>query len=91
MDPQGFCTSERSTASRASSADRCSSATVKRSTVYPATLTPAQQRAATQTRDTVGRFEAPQAGIPFKSGTAAGEGKDFSTLFGTIGLPGLRI
>lgn len=57
----------------------------------PATPTPAQQRAAAQARDTVGRFDAPQAGIPSKSGSAAGEGEDFSTLFGTIGLPGLRI
>jgi hypothetical protein len=34
--------------------------------------------------------EQPQAGIPSKAGTGA-EGEDFSTLFGTIGLPNLQI
>ena len=56
-----------------------------------ATPTPAQQRAAAQARDTVGRFDAPQAGIPSRSGSSSSEGEDFSTLFGTIGLSGLRI
>lgn len=35
--------------------------------------------------------EPPQAGIPSKAGSAGGEGEDFSTLFGTLGLPNLRI
>jgi hypothetical protein len=34
--------------------------------------------------------EQPQAGIPSKAGTSA-EKEDFSTLFGTIGLPNLQI
>lgn len=34
--------------------------------------------------------EPPQAGIPSKSGSSA-EVEDFSTLFGTIGLPNLRV
>lgn len=35
--------------------------------------------------------DAPQAGIASKAGSAGGEGEDFSTLFGTLGLPNLRI
>lgn len=35
--------------------------------------------------------EAPQAGITSKAGGGAAGGEDFSTLFGTIGLPGLQI
>jgi hypothetical protein len=34
--------------------------------------------------------EQPQAGIPSKAGDS-GEAEDFSTLFGTLGLPNLRI
>ena len=34
--------------------------------------------------------EPPQAGIPSKAGSGA-EKEDFSTLFGTIGLPNLQI
>ena len=33
----------------------------------------------------------PQAGIPAKAGNSAESQEDFSTLFGTIGLPNLRI
>lgn len=33
----------------------------------------------------------PQAGIPSKAGATAGQAEDFSTLFGTIGLPNLKI
>lgn len=33
----------------------------------------------------------PQAGIPSKAGSAGGEEEDFSTLFGTLGLPNFRI
>lgn len=33
----------------------------------------------------------PQAGIGSKAGSASGEEEDFSTLFGTLGLPNLRI
>lgn len=33
----------------------------------------------------------PQAGIESKAGSASGESEDFSTLFGTLGLPNLRI
>lgn len=35
--------------------------------------------------------EAPQAGIPAKAGSSSEGADDFSTLFGTIGLPNLRI
>jgi hypothetical protein len=35
--------------------------------------------------------DAPQAGIGSKAGSAGGEAEDFSTLFGTLGLPNLRI
>jgi len=60
------------------------------------TPTAQQQRAAEQQRTPQGQFAAPaevapQAGIPSKAGGAADEPEDFSTLFGTIGLPGLRI
>lgn len=34
---------------------------------------------------------APQAGITSKAGTSGEDAEDFSTLFGTLGLPGLRI
>lgn len=57
----------------------------------PAAPSPAQQRAAEQARDKAGRWDAPQAGIQTKSGSSSSEGEDFSTLFGTIGLPGIRI
>jgi hypothetical protein len=33
----------------------------------------------------------PQAGIASKAGASAGQAEDFSTLFGTIGLPNLKI
>ena len=35
--------------------------------------------------------EPPQASIPSKAGAAGGEADDFSVLFGTLGLPNLRI
>lgn len=53
-----------------------------------------QQRAAEQQRNQVGQFanpDAPQAGIASKAGAGAADEGDFSTLFGTIGLPHLRI
>lgn len=48
----------------------------------PASLPPAGQQSPTS--------EAPQAGIPSKAGSSV-EKEDFSTLFGTIGLPHLQI
>jgi len=61
----------------------------------PATPSPQQQRAAEQARTAQGQFTAPgsgpQAAIPSKAGSSSDDGEDFSTLFGTIGLPGLRI
>lgn len=55
--------------------------------------TAAQARAAEQARNQVGQFagDAPQAGIASKAGGSGGAGEDFSTLFGTLGLPGLQI
>lgn len=35
--------------------------------------------------------EQPQAGIRSKAGSESGEAEDFSTLFGTLGLPNIRI
>lgn len=61
----------------------------------PAAPSPQQQRAQQQQRNDVGQFatdeEAPQAGIPSRAGQSSDDGEDFSTLFGTIGLPTLRI
>ena len=45
---------------------------------------PSQGRPATQA-------EPPQAGIGTKAGSASDDGEDFSTLFGTLGLPNFRI
>lgn len=53
--------------------------------------TPQQQRAAEQPRTPAGRFDAPQAGIPSKSGSSSEPTSDFSTLFGTLGMPEFRI
>jgi hypothetical protein len=55
--------------------------------------TPQQQRAAEQARNTQGQFtdpNAPQEGIPSKAGDSSTT-EDFSALFGTLGLPDLRI
>lgn len=37
------------------------------------------------------REDPPQAGIRSKAGSESGEAEDFSTLFGTLGLPNIRI
>lgn len=50
----------------------------------PATTPPGEGR------DSVAEPDPPQAGIPSKAGSSA-EKEDFSTLFGTIGLPHLQI
>ena len=60
----------------------------------PAAPTAQQQRAAEQQRNDAGQFtnpDAPQAGIPSQAGNSSDAVEDFSTLFGTIGLPNLRI
>lgn len=49
----------------------------------------AQAAPAAQTAQTAPA--APQAGIPSKAGAGAEPAEDFSTLFGTIGLPNLRV
>lgn len=51
---------------------------------------PTAQAPAAATPPPASPGEQPQAGIPSRSGTGA-EGEDFSTLFGTIGLPHLQI
>ena len=57
----------------------------------PATPTAQQQRVAEQPRTPVGTFAAPQVGLTSKSGASADGAEDYSTLFGTLGLPGFRI
>ena len=59
----------------------------------PPAPTPQQQRAAAQPRNEVGQFagDQPQVGIPSTAGASGDEPEDFSTLFGTIGLPNIRI
>lgn len=59
----------------------------------PAAPTAQQQRAAEQQRNGAGQFatDAPQAGIPNRAGSSASEPNDFSTLFGTAGLPNLMV
>ena len=57
--------------------------------------TPQQLRAAEQARAATGQFtnpgDSPQAGILGKAGNSSDSEEDFSTLFGTIGLPNFRI
>lgn len=56
--------------------------------------TPQQQRAAEQTRNGAGQFhntDAPQAGIPSKAGMSGEAAEDYSALWGTLGLPNLRL
>lgn len=56
--------------------------------------TPQQQRAAEQVRNNVGQFhnpDAPQAGIPSKAGMSGEAAEDFTALWGTLGLPNLRL
>lgn len=55
----------------------------------PAATSPAAE-APVQTTKTQPKAEPPQAGIPAKAGSGS-TGEDFSTLFGTIGLPNLQI
>jgi hypothetical protein len=53
-----------------------------------------QQRAAEQTRNDVGQFhnpDAPQAGIQSKAGMSGESAEDYSALWGTLGLPNLRL
>lgn len=50
-----------------------------------------QQRAASQERTPEGQFTQPQAGIQSKAGGGGDNKEDFSTLFGTIGLPDFQI
>lgn len=62
----------------------------------PAAPSPQATRAAEQPRTPAGQFApppaaSPQAGIPSSAGSSGAGGEDFSTLFGTIGLPNLRI
>lgn len=60
----------------------------------PAAPTAQQQRAAEAARNAQGQFQnpdGPQAGIPSQAGQSSDTGDDFSALFGTLGLPGLRI
>ncbi len=62
---------------------------VKSRAASPAPAAPAAPAAAAPA-GTPKPEEQPQAGIPSKAGSSGGT-EDFSTLFGTIGLPGLRI
>ena len=56
--------------------------------------TPQQQRAAEQARNEGGQFhnpDTPQAGIPSKAGLSGEAADDYSALWGTLGLPNLRL
>lgn len=60
----------------------------------PAAPSKAQEQAAQRTRTSSGQFapvDPPQAGVLSKAGSSAAEPDDFSTLFGSIGLPDFRI
>lgn len=61
------------------------------SAAAPATPTAQQQRAAEQSRNQQGQFDAPQAGIPNKAGSSSDPAEDMSTFWGTIGLPNLTL
>lgn len=68
--------------------------TATRSAAKPAPAPSAQQqRAANQPRNERQQFasDGPQEGIPSKAGGGGEQSEDFSTLFGTIGLPDFRI
>jgi hypothetical protein len=60
----------------------------ERTSAPPAAGSPA---AAAPARQAAKPADAPQAGIGSKAGAASDGAEDFSTLFGTIGLPNLRI
>ena len=62
--------------------------TTERAAAPPAPAKPAAAAAGRQTRAAA---DPPQAGIESKAGSSSGESEDFSTLFGTLGLPNLRI
>ena len=69
---------------------RASLAAERAAAAPAATSTPAAaQGAGTGTRRA--QADPPQAGIGTKAGSASDDGEDFSTLFGTLGLPNLRI
>lgn len=63
----------------------------ERAAARPAAGSPAAAAGARQAGRPASPAEPPQAGIPSKAGSAGGEGEDFSVLFGTLGLPNLRI
>lgn len=67
-------------------------ATERQAAAAPAPATPAAPAAPSPAAGTApAAAEPPQAGIASKAGGGADPGEDFSTLFGTIGLPNLRI
>ena len=76
-------------------AERAARATPPASTAASAGQPSAQQqRAAEQTRNPAGQFhnpDAPQAGILSKAGNSGEAADDYSTLWGTLGLPNLRL
>ena len=53
--------------------------------------TPAAPAAAATGRPAAAAADGPQAGIGSKAGSSSEDAEDFSTLFGTLGLPNLRI
>ena len=57
----------------------------------PEALRPAPAAPAAPAAKKVAKAEPPQAGIPSKAGNSGDGPEDFSTLFGTLGLPNLRI
>ena len=47
--------------------------------------------AALQPRNAAGQFDSPQAGIASKAGMSGGEGDDYSTFWGAVGMPNVTI
>lgn len=63
----------------------------ERAAARPAAASPAAAAGGAQSTPAARPADAPQASIPSKAGSAGGEGEDFGVLFGTLGLPNLRI
>lgn len=57
----------------------------------PATATARQEQAAGQTRAADGTFEAPQAGIPSRTGMSGTESEDYTAFWSAVGQPGMQI
>lgn len=63
----------------------------ERAAAPPAAAAPAAAATGRQAGRPAAPADPPQAGIGAKAGSASDDAEDFSTLFGTLGLPNLRI